>query len=300
MRFRLGFVQVMAVAMLGAPGVFAPPVAAQEIAQSEIRARPIRGNLLVLLGYGSNMVVSIGRDGSLLVDDEYAVLTDKVRAKLKELQAPRVKRVINTHWHNDHTGGNESFGSEGAIIIAHENSAQRMQSDQTMSLYGPQAAYPPAAWPKIEVKKSLRLHWNKDDIDLIHVGPAHTDGDLVVYFRKQNVLATGDVFVRDEYLPPYFDDLNGGSATGMIAAVDRLLGLVDGNTVIVPGHGSLTDRKGLQEYRDRFVAVRDQIRDAISRGLSEDAVVALHPAEGFAKAGRGTDRWVRILYREYR
>ena len=134
---------------------------------------------------------------------------------------------------------------------------------------------------------------------MIHVGPAHTDGDLVVYFRKQNVLATGDVFVRDEYLPPYFDDLNGGSATGMIAAADRLLGLVDENTIIVPGHGALTDRKGLQQYRDHFVAVRDQIRDAISRGLSEDAVVALHPAEGFAKAGRGTDRWVRILYREY-
>ena len=218
-------------------GLLALLLDAQEIAQSEIRARPIRGNLLVLLGYGSNMVVSIGRDGSLLVDDEYAVLTDKVRAALKDLQAPRVKRVINTHWHNDHTGGNESFGGEGAIIIAQENSALRMHTDQTMSLYGPQAAYPPAAWPRIEVKTSLRLHWNKDDIDLIHVGPAHTDGDLVVFFRRQNVLATGDVFVRDEYLPPYFDDLNGGSAAGMIAAVDKLLGLVDENTIIVPGHG---------------------------------------------------------------
>jgi glyoxylase-like metal-dependent hydrolase (beta-lactamase superfamily II) len=299
MRFRPALARVIAAAVLGTvQGAFVPLAFAQEIEQSEIRARPIRGNLLVLLGYGSNIVVSIGRDGSLLVDDEYAVLTDKVRAKLKELQAPRVKRVINTHWHNDHTGGNESFAGEGAIIIAQENSAQRMHTDQRMSLYGPQAAYPPAAWPKIEVKESLKLHWNKDDIELIHVGPAHTDGDLVVYFRKQNVLATGDVFVRDEYLPPYFDDLNGGSAAGMIAAADRLLGLVDDNTIIVPGHGSLTDRKGLQEYRDHFVAVRDHIRDAISRGLSEDAVVALHPAEGFAKAGRGTDRWVRILYRE--
>ena len=293
--------RVIAAAVLGAlSSVCAPLVVAQEIAQSEIRARPIRGNLLVLLGQGSNIVVSIGRDGSLLVDDEYAVLNDKVRAVLKDLQAPRVKRVVNTHWHNDHTGGNESFGTEGAIIIAQENSAQRMHSDQVMSLYGPQAAYPPAAWPTIEVKKSLRLHWNKDDIDLIHVGAAHTDGDLVVYFRKHNVLATGDVFVRDEYLPPYFDDLNGGTATGMIAVVDRLLGLVDDHTIIVPGHGSLTDRKGLQQYRDQFVGVRNRIQDAISRGLSEDAVVALHPAEGFAKAGKGTDRWVRLVYREYR
>jgi cyclase len=272
---------------------------AQEIAQSEIRARPLRGNLLVLLGYGSNVVVSIGRDGSLLVDDEYAALNDKVRAALKDLQAPRVKRVINTHWHNDHTGGNESFGREGAIIIAQENTAQRMHSDQRMSLYGPQAAYPAIAWPKVEVQKALRLHWNGDNIDLIHMGPAHTDGDLVVFFRKHNVLATGDLFVRDEYLPPYFDDFNGGTAAGMIAAADRLLGLADENTIIVPGHGSLTDRKGLQQYRDRFVGVRDQILDAISRGLSEDAVVALHPAEGFAKAGKGTDRWVRVLYREY-
>jgi cyclase len=299
MRFRPGLVRVIAALALGALFGVAPLVIAQEIAQSAIRARPIRGNLLVLLGYGSNVVVSIGRDGSLLVDDEYAVLTDKLRAVLKDMQAPRVKRVINTHWHNDHTGGNESFGREGAIIIAHENAALRMQSDQTMSLYGPQAAYPPVAWPKVEVHKSLRLHWNGDDIDVIHVDPAHTDGDLVVYFRKQNVLATGDVFVCDEYLPPYFDDLNGGSATGMIAAADRLLELADEHTIIVPGHGALSNRKGLLQYRDHLVGIRNQIRGAISQGLSEDAVVALHPAEGFAKAGKGTDRWVRILYREY-
>ncbi|MEO8306570.1 MAG: MBL fold metallo-hydrolase [Pseudomonadota bacterium] len=272
---------------------------AQDIAQSDIRARPLRGNLLVLFGYGSNVVVSIGPDATLLVDDEYAVLTEKMRATLKGLPTPKVKLVINTHWHNDHTGGNESFARDGALIIAQENAARRMRSDQTMSLYGRQAAYPAIAWPRIEVQQSLRLHWNGDDIDLIHIEPAHTDGDLVVFFRKQNVLATGDLFVCDDYLPPYFDDLNGGSAQGMIAAADQLLAIADDHTIIVPGHGGLSDRNALLAYRQKFVAVRDQIRDAISRGLTEDAVVAQHPAEGFAKAGKGTDRWVRILYREY-
>jgi cyclase len=174
-----------------------------------------------------------------------------------------------------------------------------MQSDQTVSLYGPQAAYAPIAWPRLIVQTSLRLRWNGDVIDIIHVGPAHTDGDVVVFFRTQNVLATGDLFVGHDYRPPYFDDLNGGSMEGMVAAADTLLGLGDASTIIVPGHGEVADRSSLVEYHDRLVAIRDRIRDAIRRGLREDEVVALHPTEGFARPGNGTDRWVRIVYREY-
>jgi cyclase len=273
-------------------------VCAQDLAKGAIRTQALRGNVHVLLGYGGNITVSTGPDGTLLVDDEYAALTPKVRAALAELRSSRVKLIVNTHWHDDHTGGNEAFARDGALVIAQENAARRMRSDQIVSLYGPQKAYPPIAWPAITFNMSLKLRWNGDEIDVIHVAPAHTDGDAIVFFHRQNVLATGDLFVGYNFRPPYFDDLNGGSARGMIAAANTLLKLVDAQTIVVPGHGDVTDRAGLQDYRDRLVAIRDRIADSIARGLSEDQVVSLHPTEGFAKPGKGTDRWVRIVYRE--
>jgi glyoxylase-like metal-dependent hydrolase (beta-lactamase superfamily II) len=275
------------------------PARAQLGTGAEVHTQPLRGNLQLLHGDGSNIVVSTGKDGTLLVDDEYASLGEKLRASLATQNAMPVKVVINTHFHNDHTGNNETFGRDGARIIAQANAALRMHSDQVMSLYGPQKAYPQIAWPNTLVKKSLRLRWSGDRIDLLHIGPAHTDGDLVVFFRKQNVLATGDLYVTGDYMPPYFDDLNGGTAEGMIAAADKLLKLADDRTLIVPGHGPVTNRNALLQYRDRFAAIRNRIRAGIAAGMSEDAVVAEHPADGFAPRGRGTDRWVHVLYREY-
>ena len=274
-------------------------VAADDLAKGAIKTQALRGNLHVLLGDGGNITVSTGADGTLLVDDEYAPLTPKVRAALGQLRSPAVKLIVNTHWHDDHTGGNAAFGRDGALIIAQESAGRRMRTDQILSLYGPQQAYPSVAWPAITFEQSLRLRWNGEQIDVIHIGPAHTDGDAIVFFRHQDVMATGDLFVGSDYRPPYFDDLNGGSAHGMIAAADALLGLVDERTLVVPGHGDIADRAALQDYRNRLVSIRDRIMDAISRGLTEDEVVALHPTEGFARAGRGTDRWVRVVYREY-
>ncbi len=285
------WVKLAALLLIARGGLAATP--------TEIHAQVLRGGMQVLLGEGSNVVVLPGADGTLLVDDEYASWTARLRSALTGMGAPAVKLIINTHWHNDHTGGNEAFGRDGALIVAQENAARRMQSDQRMSLYGPQPAYPPIAWPKMAVEQSLHLRWNGGDIDVLHLGPAHTDSDLVVFFRQQDVLATGDLFVGIDYRPPYFDDLNGGSAEGMIAATERLLALADAHTIIVPGHGAPTDRGELQRYRDQLIAIRGRIREAIGRGLSEDEVVALHPVQDFAAAGKGTDRWARILYREY-
>jgi cyclase len=275
------------------------PTLAQDSSQVELHIEPLRGNLQLLHGEGSNIVLSTGRDGALLVDDEYAALREKLRAALAAQSAMPVKVVINTHWHNDHTGNNEAFGRDGARIIAQAHTGERMHTDQTMSLFGRQPAYPRIAWPTTSVKKSLRLRWNGERIDLLHIGPAHTDGDLVVFFRKQNVLATGDLYVTGAYMPPYFDDLNGGNAEGMIAAAEQLLKLADDRTLIVPGHGPVTDRKALAQYHEQFVAIRSHILEEIASGTSEETVVAMHPADGFAPRGRGTDRWVRILYREF-
>ena len=273
---------------------------AQDIAATEIKTSQLQADLYLLQGYGGNVLLSIGTDGALLVDDEYAVLTDKLVAAIAALTAQPVKFVINTHWHDDHTGGNTYFGRAGATIVAQENSRRRMQTDQVMSLYGPQAAYPPIGQPKISFESSMNLSFNGNSIALIHPGSAHTDGDTLVLFRERNVLLTGDLFVGHDYRPPYFDDRNGGSLEGMLRGLERVLSMANEHTVVIPGHGAIATRAEVESYRTQLIAVRDTIKRAIAAGDSEDAVVAMHPMNAFAGAGRGTDRWVRIVYREYR
>jgi len=277
----------------------AAPAAAQCVGQGDIHATRLRAGLSILQGYGSNVIASVGPDGTLLVDDEYSELFPGIQGALASLQAPPVKVVVNTHWHCDHTGGNEYFAREGALIIAHANSGRRLRADQVMSLYGRQAASPALAWPKILVTSSLQLRWNGEDVDIISLAPGHTDGDLAIFFRGANVLATGDVYVNKGYLPPYFDDANGGSLDGMIASAERLLKLGDEQTIIVPGHGEPAHLGQLRDYCNQLVAIRTQVQDSIQKGLTEDQLVALHPIEDFAGRGRGIDRWVRIVYREY-
>ena len=273
---------------------------AQDFEKITVRTIPVRGNIHMLQAEGGNIVVSAGNDGTLIIDDEYEPMSQKVRTAISALSDHPVNFVINTHWHNDHTGGNEALGSSGAIIVAHENSRNRMASDQVMSLYGPQKAYRREGLPKVTFSQSMRLHYNDDEIDIVHVGPAHTDGDAVIFFRTQNILCTGDLFVGYEFRPPYFDDLNGGSAEGMIRAIESLVEMTDERTIVIPGHGDLATRADLLDYRAKFISIRDLIKTAIAQGRSEDQVVASKPTAGFAIPGRGADRWVRVVYREYK
>jgi cyclase len=277
-----------------------PVASAQDFDKIAIRTVPVRDNIHMLQAYGGNIVVSVGSDGTLIVDDEYEPMGVKLRVAISALTERQVDYVINTHWHNDHTGGNEILGSSGAIIIAHENGRTRLASDQVMSLYGPQKAYRREGLPKLTFSKSMRLHYNDDVIDIVHIGPAHTDSDAAVFFRTQNVLCTGDLYVGFEFRPPYFDDLNGGSIEGMLKAVESLLKMADEKTIIVPGHGDLATRRDLLDYQAKLTAIRDSIKSAVSLGRGEDEVVASKPTAGFAIAGKGADRWVRVVYREYK
>jgi glyoxylase-like metal-dependent hydrolase (beta-lactamase superfamily II) len=277
----------------------AVPAGAQDFEKVEIRTSPLRDDLHLLQSEGGNIVVFTGADGTLMVDDEYQELNAKLLIAVAKLTDRPVRFVINTHWHSDHTGGNEAFGRAGAVIIAHESSGRRMATDQVMSLYGRQPAYAPVGQPKITFSTSMQLHHNGETIELIHVAPGHTDGDTVVFFRDHNILMTGDLFVGYEYRPPYFDDRNGGSLKGMIAGVQAILDLIDDKTTIVPGHGDITKRAEVIAYHATLVDLRDKITAAIARGESEDAVVASKPIGDFARAGKGTDRWVRIVYREF-
>jgi len=276
------------------------PASGQDFDKVEIHTSPLRDNLHLLQGIGGNIVVSAGTDGTLIVDDEYRELNGKLTVAIEKITDRPVRFVINTHWHNDHTGGNEMLGKAGAIIIAHENSGKRMTTDQVMALYGPQAAYGPAGQAKITYSASMQLHHNGETIDLIHVGPSHTDGDTVVFFREQNILMTGDIFVGSDYRPPYFDDRNVGSLKGMIAGAQAILELINDKTTVIPGHGEVATRADLVAYHARLIELRERIKAAIARGDSEDAVVASKPVGDFARAGKGTDRWVRVVYREYK
>lgn len=281
--------------------ILASPVLvwAQNFDQVQIRTIPVTDDTYMLQGSGGNIAVSIGADGTFIVDDQFAPLTEKIVAAIAELTDDPVEFVVNTHWHYDHTDGNENLGRAGALIVAQENSRERMESDQVVSLNDRfQAAYDEVGLPKITFLESLRFHYNDDSIDVIHFGPGHTDGDAVVFFRQRNVVHAGDVFVR--YGLPFIDQPNGGSTDGMIDATWALAGIIDDDTIIIPGHGQLSSRVDLLEYRSMLVTIRGRIKDLIAQGRSADEVVAANPARGYAEPGPGTERWVRAAYEEYR
>ena len=282
-------------------GLLACPAlsSAQNFDDIQIRTVRVTESIYMLQGSGGNIGVSIGDDGTFIVDDQFAPLTEKITAAIAELTDNPVDFVINTHWHYDHTDGNENFGRAGAIIVAQENSRRRMETDQIVSLSNRlQEAYSKEGLPKITFGDSIRFHYNDNQIDIVHFGPAHTDGDAVVFFRDSNVIHTGDVFVR--YGLPFIDGPNGGAISGMIDALWGIAGLIGDDTTIIPGHGQLSTRTELLEYRSMLVTIRQRIRAHIAEGLSVDEVVAANPARGFAQPGAGTERWVRAAYEDLR
>jgi glyoxylase-like metal-dependent hydrolase (beta-lactamase superfamily II) len=273
----------------------ASSVAAQDFDQIQISTTQVRGSIHMLQGSGGNIGVSIGDDGTMIVDDQFAPLTGKITAAIARLTSDPVQFVINSHWHYDHSDGNENFGRAGAIIVAQENSRTRMMSDQIVSLSNRlQESYSEEGLPKITFYRSMRFHYNDNLIDVVHIGPAHTDGDSFVYFRDSNVIHTGDVFVR--YGLPFIDNPNGGSINGMIESTWTIAGLIDDDTVVIPGHGQLSNRNDMLEYRAMLVTIRDRIQDLMDQGRSADQIVAANPTRGYAEPGPGTERWVRAAF----
>ena len=273
-------------------------VSAQNFDDVEIGTILVRDNIYMLQGSGGNVGVSIGDDGTIIVDDQFAPLTDKIVAAIAELTDNPVSFVINSHFHYDHTDGNENFGRAGALIVAQDNSRQRMATDQVLSGSNrPQPAYEEVGLPKITFMESMRFYYNDNVVDVIHTGPGHTDGDAQVYFRDSNVIHTGDMFVR--YGLPYIDHGNGGSLDGMIDPLWAIAGLIDDETIIIPGHGDLSTRTDLLEFRAMLATIRDRIKEGIAQGLSVDEVIASNPARGYAELP-GATGWLSAAYEEYR
>ncbi|HUU84635.1 MAG TPA: MBL fold metallo-hydrolase [Phycisphaerae bacterium] len=274
-------------------------VTAQQPQQLEIQTIPVAKNVYMLVGPGGNIGLSAGEDGPFLIDDQFAPLTDKITAAVKKVSDGPIRFVVNTHWHQDHTAGNENFKKAGAIIVAHQNVRTRMSEEQTMRPFGRRVPpSPEGALPVITFTDSITFHWNGDELRVLHLDPGHTDGDSIIHFRKANVLHLGDIFFNEMY--PFIDVSAGGSIDGMVRAVDRALELTNEETKIIPGHGPLSDVEGLRAYRTMLETVGRRVHAMVEQGKSRDEVIAGKPTKDFdAEWGGGflqPDPWVGIVY----
>ena len=257
-----------------------------------LKTTPVAGSISMIEGAngfaGGNVAASVGDDGVVVIDDELQPLTPKLKAALAALSKKPVRFVINTHWHMDHTGGNPAMAAAGAVIVAQENVRKRLSVDNVMHMAGHEMtikALPPAALPVVTFADDVTLHVNGDDVHVIHVAPAHTDGDSIVHFKLANVIHAGDT-VTASY--PIVDIDSGGQFEGFIAAADRILALADDNTKIIPGHGPLMTKADLVVYRQMLIDVRDRIGKLMAAKKTVDEIKATKPlADLDARWGQG-------------
>jgi glyoxylase-like metal-dependent hydrolase (beta-lactamase superfamily II) len=302
--FRTG-IAVVATTLLLAGGAVAqqPPAATPppppDFSKVEIKTTDLGDNMYMLEGQGGNITVAVAKDGILMVDGQYAPLHDKIKAAISNVSMLPIKYLVNTHFHGDHTGGNEPFARDGATVISEINVKNRLAAGTTNGLTGVKTPpVPEAALPSKTYTGAFHIRLRGRVADLKHIEHAHTDGDTYVWFKTANVLSTGDTFTNGRY--PNIDFANGGNIKGMIAATDAYLKLVNAKTRIVPGHGPLADKTILSEYRTMLMTARDRMAKLVKEGKSEDEVVAAKPFADldakWAPTELASKNFIRVVY----
>lgn len=290
-----------AVLALAAGLLASAPVQAQEdrFAAVEIKTQKVAEGIYMLTGEGGNIGVSVGADGVFMIDDQFAPLSEKIKAAVAALSDQPIRFLINTHWHYDHTGGNELLAGEGVVIVAHHNVRKRMSVDTEIAAFGTLIpASPKAALPALTFNDNLTLHLNGDEARVIHYKNSHTDGDSLIHFVNANVIHTGDLWFNGLY--PFMDISSGGSVSGAIKTIKAILALADDDTRIIPGHGPLGDKQAMRDYLVMLETVSGRMAKLIAAGKSIDEIIALKPNADYDETwGRDflkPDMFLRILY----
>ncbi len=285
---------VFALAALSATSLFAQ----QDFSKVEIKVTKVAGTVYMLIGAGGNIGVSAGDDGIVIVDDQFAPLAPKIKEALHGITTKPIKFIVNTHYHGDHTGGNEVFGKD-APIIAQENVRKRLASgSKAMGRETPPA--PKDALPVITFNDRATLHVNGEDIRAVHFPHGHTDGDAVIYFTQSNVVHMGDDFFNGLY--PFVDVDNGGSVKGMLANVDKVLSTLPDDAKVIPGHGPLSDKAGLRAFAEVLRGTTAAVAKALAAGKTLDQMrsekILAAWEDQWGKGFFKTDAWIEVLVNE--
>jgi len=251
-----------------------------------VKTNKITDQIYMLEGSGGNVGVLIGEDGVIMIDNQFAGMTEKLKAAIRELSDGEIKFLVNTHWHGDHAGGNENWGNEGAIIVAQENVRKRLSTDQHNKAFNRTTpAAPKVAWPVITFEENMSLNLNGQKVLLMHVHNAHTDGDTFVWFPESNVLHMGDCFFKGRF--PYIDLGSGGSVPGALRAIEAALMITDADTKIIPGHGTMADKSDLLEYYQMLTTVFDRVKREVASGKTIDEIKAAGLTGDYPEWGTG-------------
>jgi cyclase len=257
-------------------------MAQQDFSKVEIKAEKLAPGVAVLFGAGGNIGVSYGPDGTVLIDDQYAPMTPKIQAAVADLGATPVKYLINTHWHGDHSGGNENLGKAGALIFAHDNVRIRLAQGAVSGAGTPRARTippaPPVALPVVTYDRGVKLHLNGDEVRAIFLQGGHTDGDSIIVWQKANVIHMGDLFMNKVSLP-YLDLSSGANALNLLASIEAALKLTNAETKIIPGHGPMATQADLVAWRDMLKSVIGSVQAGIKAKKTLEQIQATKPAE---------------------
>jgi cyclase len=278
----------------------AAPAQQTDFSKVEIKTTRLAADFYTLEGQGGTISVLTGPDGVLLVDGQFAQLTGKLATAIKAVSDQPIRFLINTHVHGDHTGGNENFANLGALVFSREQLRERLAHPNPGPDGRPGTPAPPKALPVVTYDNEVTIHVNGEDVKLIPIRAAHTDGDTLISFPKHDILAAGDYIRTVGY--PRVDLTNGGSMKGLLAAFDQTLKLAGPGTKIIPGHGAITDRDGVAAQRDLVLKVRDRIRPLVKKGKSVEDVIASKPTADLdatvPNGAQTSEQLVRWLYAE--